>query len=157
MAEVTLKVGDRAPEFRLNDATGKPVSLADYFGKAIVVYFYPKAGTPGCTTEACDFRDNLNAFAARGYQVIGISGDSQEEIAEFADEQTLNFPLLSDPDHSVARAYGSYGDKTFNGQTFTGTLRSTAVVDSDGLIQSIEYDVDADGHVARLREELGLG
>ena len=137
-------------------AAGKQVSLGDYAGKNVVVYFYPKAATPGCTTEACDFRDNLNSLRAAGYEVLGISPDAGDALASFAEAESLNFPLLSDPDFAVATAYGSYGEKEFNGKKFTGTLRSTVVVDGEGVITHAEYKVAATGHVARLREELGV-
>lgn len=153
---VQLQPGDTAPTFSLADAQGETVTLADFAGRSVVVYFYPKAATPGCTTEACDFRDNLNSLRGSGYDVVGISADPQEDLQAFAADQSLTFPLLSDPDHAVARAYGAYGDKEFGGKTHTGTLRSTIVVNPDGSVKSAEYDVDAQGHVARLREELGV-
>ncbi|EMY35313.1 alkyl hydroperoxide reductase [Arthrobacter crystallopoietes BAB-32] len=149
-----LRPGDSAPAFTLEDATGSKVSLADYAGRNVVVYFYPKAATPGCTTEACDFRDNLNALQGAGFDVVGISPDEPEALQDFSKAESLTFPLLSDPDFAVATAYGSYGDKEFNGKTFTGTLRSTVVVDPEGKVRLAEYNVDAKGHVARLREEL---
>lgn len=151
-----LAVGQHAPQFSLADAAGRQVSLSDYAGKNVVVYFYPKAATPGCTTEACDFRDNLNSMRAAGYEVLGISPDQGEALTLFTEAEELNFPLLSDPDFAVATAYGSYGDKEFNGKKFSGTLRSTVVVNGDGVISHAEYNVAADGHVARLREALGI-
>jgi peroxiredoxin Q/BCP len=151
-----LASGDRAPGFTLADARGREVSLGDYAGKNVVVYFYPKAATKGCTTEACDFRDNLNSLRAAGYEVLGISPDKGDALASFAEAESLNFPLLSDPDFAVATAYGSYGQKEVNGKKFSGTLRSTVVVDPDGRVSLAEYNVAADGHVARLREELGV-
>lgn len=151
-----LNAGDRAPAFTLTDAAGSTVSLADYAGRSVVVYFYPKAATPGCTTEACDFRDNLNSLAGAGYDVVGISSDGQESLQSFADDQSLTFPLLSDPNHETAKAYGAYGDKDLGGKIITGTLRSTIVVNPDGTVKSAEYNVDAQGHVARLREKLGV-
>ena len=151
-----LAVGERAPEFTLTDAQGKNVSLADYAGKNVVVYFYPKAATPGCTTEACDFRDNINSLRSAGYEVLGISPDQDEALASFADSESLNFPLLSDPDFAVATAYGSFGEKEFNGKKFNGTLRTTVVVDPEGKVALAEYNVNASGHVARLRQDLGI-
>lgn len=151
-----LQPGELAPAFSLNDAQGSTYSLADYAGRSVVVYFYPRAATPGCTTEACDFRDNLSSLASAGYDVVGISADPLEDLRAFAADQSLTFPLLSDPDHQVARAYGAYGDKEFGGKVHTGTLRSTIVVNPDGTVKSAEYDVNAQGHVARLREELGV-
>lgn len=151
-----LAIGERAPEFTLADAQGNHVSLGDYTGKNVVVYFYPKAATPGCTTEACDFRDNINSLRSAGYEVLGISPDQGEALAIFAESESLNFPLLSDPDFAVATAYGSFGEKEFNGKKFSGTLRTTVVVDPEGNIALAEYNVNATGHVARLRQDLGI-
>ncbi|WP_448721367.1 thioredoxin-dependent thiol peroxidase [Microbacterium natoriense] len=151
-----LTGGDTAPAFTLADADGNRVSLADYAGRNVVVYFYPKAATPGCTTEACDFRDNLSSLDAAGYAVIGISPDSVEEIRAFADAEALTFPLLADSDAAVAKAWGVWGEKTIGDRTFDGVIRSTFVLDGDGVVQRAEYGVDADGHVARLRAELGV-
>jgi peroxiredoxin Q/BCP len=151
-----LTGGDTAPAFTLADADGNRVSLADYAGRNVVVYFYPKAATPGCTTEACDFRDNLSSLDAAGYAVIGISPDSVEEIRAFADAEALTFPLLADSDAAVAKAWGVWGEKTVGDRTFDGVIRSTFVLDGDGVVQRAEYGVDADGHVARLRAELGV-
>ena len=151
-----LEIGQKAPEFSLADANGQKVSLSDYSGKNVIVYFYPKAATPGCTTEACDFRDNLSSLQGAGYSVLGISPDSPQEIEQFASDESLNFPLLSDPGHETAKAYGSFGEKTFNGKTLEGTLRSTVVIDPEGKISHAEYGVDAQGHVSRLRETLGV-
>lgn len=151
-----LAVGQYAPTFTLTDAQGATVALEDYSGQQVIVYFYPKAATPGCTTEACDFRDNINSLTAGGYQVIGISPDKPEAIKAFAEHESLNFPLLSDPGSNVAKTYGSYGEKTINGRTFEGTLRSTFVLDTKHEIQHAEYNVEATGHVARLRDTLGV-
>src|SRR5699024_9427725 len=122
------------PPFTLNDASGTAVSSADFQGRNLIIYFYPKAGTPGCTTEACDFRDNLNSLQGAGYEVVGISPDSPEALKNFAEEEGLSFPLLSDPQHETARAFGSYGEKTIQGRTFEGTLRSTFVMDAHGTL-----------------------
>jgi peroxiredoxin Q/BCP len=151
-----LTGGDTAPAFTLAYADGNRVSLAEYTGRNVVVYFYPKAATPGCTTEACDFRDNLSSLDAAGYAVIVISPDSVEEIRAFADAEALTFPLLADPDAAVAKAWGVWGEKTVGDRTFDGVIRSTFVLDGDGVVQRAEYGVDADGHVARLRAELGV-
>lgn len=156
LTSTPLSAGERAPKFTLADAHGTQVALDDYAGKNVVVYFYPKAATKGCTTEACDFRDNLNSLRAAGYEVLGISPDEGDALASFAEAESLNFPLLSDPDFAVATAYGSYGQKEVNGKKYSGTLRSTVVVDPDGRVALAEYNVAADGHVARLREELGV-
>lgn len=151
-----LTAGDAAPEFTLADADGNSIALADYRGRNVVVYFYPKAATPGCTTEACDFRDSLSSLAAAGYAVLGVSPDTVEEIRAFADAEGLTFPLLADSDAAVARAWGVWGEKTVGDRTFDGVIRSTFVLDGDGIVQRAEYGVDPNGHVARLREELGV-
>jgi len=149
-----LTAGDTAPAFTLADADGNRVSLADYAGRNVVVYFYPKAATPGCTTEACDFRDNLASLASAGYAVVGVSADPVEDLRAFADAERLTFPLASDADHAVADAYGTWGPKTRNGRTFDGVHRSTFVIDTDALVRAAYYDVEAQGHVAALRESL---
>ena len=151
-----LEKGAPAPSFTLPDETGRPVSLADHAGSKVIVYFYPAASTPGCTTEACDFRDNLNSLASAGYQVLGVSKDEPEALRRFKDEQGLNFPLLSDPDLAVHEAYGAYGEKNSYGRIVTGTIRSTFVVDEEGAVQLPLYNVKATGHVASLRRKLGL-
>jgi peroxiredoxin Q/BCP len=151
-----LRPGATAPAFTLPDGGGRKVSLADYADGNVVVYFYPKAATPGCTTEACDFRDNLNSLKSAGYAVVGISPDEPEAIAAFTADQQLNFPLLSDPDHAVAKAWGAFGEKEINGRTSSGTLRSTVVLGPGGTVRLAEYNVTAQGHVARLRTELGI-
>jgi len=151
-----LTAGVPAPAFSLPNASGDQVSLSDYAGRQVVVYFYPKAATPGCTTEACDFRDNLAALKGAGVEVVGISTDPQQDLAKFAADFGLNFPLLSDADHATAEEWGAWGEKKVNGTTLIGTLRSTVVVNADGTVRSAEYNVNAEGHVARLRGELGL-
>lgn len=151
-----LTPGQVAPGFTLPDAGGRNISLSDFAGRQVIVYFYPKAATPGCTTEACDFRDSLAALQAAGVDVVGISTDPQEALASFAGEFGLNFPLLSDADHQTAEAWGAWGEKLVNNQSVTGTLRSTVVINADGTVRSAEYNVSAEGHVARLRAELGL-
>ncbi|AMM34005.1 Redoxin domain protein [Sinomonas atrocyanea] len=151
-----LSAGQQAPAFTLPDATGTPVSLEDYRGGRVVVYFYPKAATPGCTTEACDFRDSLDALNAGGVKVIGISPDAVEDIAKFAEDFSLTFPLLADEGAAVAKAWGAWGEKIVNGEVREGILRSTAVVSPEGEIESVDYNVQADGHVAALRTRLGL-
>ncbi len=151
-----LSTGDTAPQFNLPDAEGVPVGLDEYRGRSVVVYFYPKAETPGCTKEACDFRDNLESLQGGGYSVIGISTDSVEDLASFSANHALTFPLLSDDDGATAKAWGAWGDKEFDGKTYTGTLRTTIVVDEEGKVQLAEYNVNAEGHVADLRAKLGL-
>ncbi|CAN5201297.1 thioredoxin-dependent thiol peroxidase [soil metagenome] len=151
-----LEAGDAAPEFTLIDQDDAPISLADFVGKKTILYFYPAASTPGCTTEACDFRDNINSLKSAGYQVLGVSKDGTDALKKFRDEQGLNFPLLSDPDLAIHNAYGAFGEKSLYGKTVTGTIRSTFVVDEDGKIVLPLYNVKATGHVASLRKKLGL-
>ena len=151
-----LLVGTQAPDFALLDADGNKVSLSDYRGRNVIVYFYPKAATPGCTTEACDFRDNLASLQGKGYDVIGISPDAQEALKGFSGDFELTFPLLSDEDHSVALAYGAWGEKLVNGEIGEGIVRSTVVLDGDAKVKLAQYQVSAQGHVQALREELGV-
>jgi peroxiredoxin Q/BCP len=153
-AAIQLKAGDPAPEFTLPDADGNPVSLKDFRGQRVIVYFYPAAMTPGCTTQACDFRDSLSALNGAGVAVVGISPDPVEKLAEFRKVESLTFPLLSDPDKQVLNAYGAYGEKNNYGKVVLGVIRSTFVVDADGKIEQAQYNVKATGHVAKLRGEL---
>ena len=145
-----LSTGDPAPALRLTAHDGSTVDLADATRNGTVVYFYPKAFTPGCTTEACDFRDNLAALKGQGYDVYGVSGDSQEDLNRFAEEYHLTYTLLSDPDHAAAKEWGAWGERTINGETSEGPLRSTFVIDGSGNLVRAEYRVDAQGHVAQL-------
>ncbi len=156
MSEARLAAGSTAPAFTLPDQDGAAVSLSDFAGRKVVVYFYPQASTPGCTTQACDFRDNLNSLAAAGYQVLGVSKDQQPALQRFREEQGLNFPLLSDPELEVHRAYAAYGEKSLYGKTVTGVLRSTFVVDEQGELTHALYNVKATGHVASLRKKLKI-
>jgi len=156
MAEVRLAPGDAAPDFTLPDADGNEVSLSSLRGQRVVVYFYPAAMTPGCTTQACDFRDSLASLAAAGVAVLGISPDSPSKLAKFRDRDGLNFPLLSDQKREVLGAYGAYGEKMLYGKKSVGVIRSTFVVGPDGKIERAQYAVKATGHVARLRKELGV-
>lgn len=151
-----LAVGDPAPDFTLTDDTGKQVSLSDFRGRSVVVYFYPAAGTPGCTKQACDFRDNLAELNDAGYDVLGISPDKPAKLAKFRADQGLTFPLLSDPDRTVLAAWGAYGEKQNYGKTVLGVIRSTFVVNPDGTIGQALYNVKATGHVARLLKELDV-
>jgi thioredoxin-dependent peroxiredoxin len=153
---VRLSPNDTAPEFTLPDADGKPVSLSDYQGRSVVVYFYPAASTPGCTKQACDFRDNLAELDAAGFAVLGISPDPPAKLAKFRDAEGLRFPLLSDVDRSVMTAYGAYGEKQMYGRTVTGVIRSTFVIDPQGRIDKALYNVRATGHVAKLLRDLAL-
>jgi peroxiredoxin Q/BCP len=151
-----LAAGDVAPAFTLDDADGKPVSLSDFLGRKVVLYVYPAAMTPGCTTQACDFRDSLSSLHAAGYQVIGLSPDKPAKLATFRENEGLTFPLLSDPSKEVLTAYGAYGEKQLYGKTVVGVIRSAFVIDEEGRIETASYAVKAKGHVAKLRRELGV-
>ena len=151
-----LLVGTQAPDFALLDADGNKVSLSDYRGRNVIVYFYPKAATPGCTTEACDFRDSLASLQGSGYEVLGISPDAPEALAGFTGDFALTFPLLSDENHAVALAYGAWGEKLVDGEIVEGIVRSTVVVDPEGKVTLAQYQVQADGHVAALKAALGI-
>jgi thioredoxin-dependent peroxiredoxin len=148
-----LEVGDKAPAFSLTDADGNKVSLADYRGGKVIVYFYPAASTPGCTKEACDFRDNLRELNEAGLDVVGISPDKPEKLAKFRDEEALTFPLLSDPDRKVLTAWGAYGEKKMYGKTVQGVIRSTFVVDEKGKIGVAQYNVKA-AHASTLIQKI---
>ena len=156
MTSTRLEAGSPAPTFTLPDKDGAAVSLSDFAGKKVVLYFYPAASTPGCTTQACDFRDNLASLAAAGYQVLGVSKDNGEALQKFAQEEAIPFPLLSDPALSVHEAYATYGEKSMYGKTVTGVIRSTFVIDEAGVLEQALYNVKATGHVASLRKKLGL-
>ena len=156
MSDRRLEPGDEAPDFTLPDADGKQVSLSSLRGQQVIVYFYPAAMTPGCTKEACDFRDSIQSLAAAGVTVLGISPDKPAKLAKFRERDSLNFPLLSDPDHKVEQAYGAYGEKTLYGKTMVGVIRSTFLVDEQGKIARAYYNVKATGHVERLRKDLGI-
>ena len=149
--------GDAAPPFTLLDAAGSPVSLADYAGTPVIVYFYPAAMTPGCTTEACDFTAARGRFDAAGYTVIGISPDEPSALDEFTRTEGLNLVLLSDPDRSVMTAYGAYGEKQNYGKTVEGVIRSTFAIDGSGIVTHAWRNVKATGHVGRVLESLAIG
>jgi peroxiredoxin Q/BCP len=149
-----LAPGDVAPDFSLPDADGQTTTLSGLRGQRVIVYFYPAAMTPGCTKEACDFRDNLGVLADAGLTVLGISPDSPAKLAKFRDKESLNFTLLADPDRAVLRAYGAYGEKTMYGKKTVGVIRSTFVIGPDGTIERAYYNVRATGHVERLRKDL---
>ncbi|WP_276043702.1 thioredoxin-dependent thiol peroxidase [Mycolicibacillus parakoreensis] len=151
-----LQPGDTAPAFTLPDADANPVSLADYAGRRVIVYFYPAAATPGCTKQADDFRDNLQELNAAGLDVVGISPDKPEKLAKFRDAEALTFPLLSDPERAVMTAWGAFGEKKMYGKTVQGVIRSTFLVDADGTIALAQYNVRATGHVAKLRRDLAV-
>ncbi len=151
-----LSVGDKAPGFTLPAADGSTVSLADYAGRKVIVYFYPAAATPGCTKQACDFRDSLSELGDAGIDVVGISPDKPAKLASFVEKEGLTFPLLSDPDKEVLTAWGAFGEKKMYGKTVTGVIRSTFLVDEDGRIALAQYNVRATGHVAKLRRDLSV-
>jgi peroxiredoxin Q/BCP len=151
-----LQVGDKAPAFSLPDADGNNIALADFKGRKVIVYFYPAASTPGCTKQACDFRDSLAELNGAGLAVLGISPDKPEKLAKFRDSEELTFPLLSDPDKAVLTAWGAFGEKKMYGKTVQGVIRSTFVVDEDGKIEVAQYNVKASGHVAKLRRDLAV-
>jgi peroxiredoxin Q/BCP len=156
MANERLAAGDPAPDFTLTTDSGTKLSLADLRGRRVILYAYPAAMTPGCTTQACDFRDSIGSLQAAGYQVVGISPDSPEKLAKFRDRDALTFPLVSDPDKAVLTSYGAWGEKKNYGKTITGVIRSTFVIDEQGRIDRALYNVKATGHVAKLRRDLGL-
>ena len=151
-----LSPGETAPDFTLPATDSTSVSLSGFRGRSTIVYFYPAAATPGCTKEACDFRDNLNRLQDAGYAVVGISPDPVPKLEKFAEAENLNFLLLSDPDHAVAEAYGAWGEKKNYGKTYEGLIRSTVVVDPEGKVSLAQYNVKATGHVAKLSRDLGL-
>ncbi|MGA5006900.1 thioredoxin-dependent thiol peroxidase [Streptomyces koyangensis] len=151
-----LKPGDTAPAFTLPDADGNEVSLASHQGRKVIVYFYPAALTPGCTKQACDFTDNLEALASAGYDVIGVSPDKPEKLAKFREKEDLKVTLVGDPSKETLAAYGAFGEKKLYGKTVTGVIRSTVVVGQDGTVEHAFYNVKATGHVAKIMRDLGI-
>ncbi len=151
-----LETGQSAPAFALPDQSGRLVSLSDFAGRNLIIFFYPAAMTPGCTTEACDFRDSLVRLQQSGYDVVGISPDKPEKLAKFVEKESLTYPLLSDPDRAVMDAYGAYGEKSLYGKKVTGVIRSTIVIGPDGTVVLAKYNVKATGHVASLSKALAL-
>ncbi|MGW1228839.1 thioredoxin-dependent thiol peroxidase [Streptomyces sp. NPDC001478] len=151
-----LQPGDTAPAFTLPDADGNDVSLADHKGRKVIVYFYPRALTPGCTKQACDFTDNLDVLAAAGYDVIGVSPDKPEKLAAFREKENLKVTLVADPDKTTLEAYGAFGEKKNYGKTVMGVIRSTIVVDENGKVEHAFYNVKATGHVAKIIRDLGI-
>ena len=151
-----LSPGDTAPDFTLTSDTGEQVTLSDLRGRKVIVYFYPAASTPGCTKQACDFRDNLAELNGAGLDVIGISPDKPAKLAKFRDNEELTFPLLSDPDKATLEAWGAFGEKKMYGKTVQGVIRSTFLVDEEGKIEVAQYNVRATGHVAKLRRDLSV-
>lgn len=155
-APARLSPGDTAPDFTLPTDSGDQLALADLRGRKVLLYAYPAAMTPGCTKQACDFRDSLASLQAAGYEVVGISPDKPEKLAKFRERDAITFPLVSDTDRAVLAAYGAYGEKQSYGRTVTGVIRSTFVIDGDGRIERAFYNVRATGHVAKIRRDLGL-
>ena len=153
---MSLEIGNPAPAFSLQNQDDKSVSLGDFAGQKVIVYFYPAASTPGCTTQACDFRDNINSLKSLGFTVLGISPDEPKKLKKFQEKEGLNFELLSDPDNAVQQAYGAYGKKSMYGKEYMGTIRSTFVVDETGKVAHAFYNVKAKGHIAFLKEQLGI-
>ncbi|WP_250035656.1 thioredoxin-dependent thiol peroxidase [Paractinoplanes maris] len=153
---VRLSAGDTAPEFSLPTDNGDRLTLKDLRGRKVVLYAYPAAMTPGCTTQACDFRDSLGSLQAAGYEVVGISPDAPAKLAKFRERDAITFPLVSDEDKSVLNAYGAFGEKNNYGKTVMGVIRSTFVIDENGVIERALYNVKATGHVAKLRRDLGI-
>lgn len=151
-----LSPGETAPTLELKNQDGTVIRLADLRDSTVVVYFYPKAFTPGCTAQACDFRDNLSALKSHGVRVLGVSGDEVAQLRDFADEYQLNYDLLSDPGSDVAKAWGAWGEKQVNGVDMVGPLRTTVVVSEAGTITDVQYNVSAEGSVRQVRETLGL-
>ncbi len=151
-----LSPGDTAPDFSLATDNGGQVNLSDLRGQKVIVYFYPAAMTPGCTTQACDFTDNINTLRSHGYEVLGISPDKPEKLATFRERDALTITLLSDPEKQVMKQWGAFGEKKLYGKTVEGVIRSTIVVDEQGQVTHAWYNVKATGHVAKLRRDLGL-
>ena len=154
----TLDIGQQAPDFTVETTQGT-LTLSDLLAassRGVVVYFYPKASTPGCTKEACDFRDSLASLQGAGYSVIGVSADSMAALERFTEKQSLTFPLASDPDHEILEAYGAWGEKKNYGKVYEGLIRSTFVIDEQGTIKIAQYNVRATGHVAKLRRDMGI-
>jgi thioredoxin-dependent peroxiredoxin len=151
-----LSAGDTAPDFTLTDDTGSQVTLSHLRGGKVIVYFYPAALTPGCTTQACDFSDSLESLKADGYTVLGISPDQPDKLARFREKEGLSVTLLSDADRAVMTSWGAFGEKKLYGKTVQGVIRSTVVVDENGTVSHAFYNVKATGHVAKLRRDLGL-
>ena len=151
-----LKTGSKAPAFKLKNQDEKVVSLADFKGQPVIVYFYPAASTPGCTKQACDFQENMNVLKKAGYSVVGISPDAPAKLAKFRKAEGLKFDLLSDPEMKIIKAYGAFGEKSMYGKVYEGLIRSTFVIDDKGKVQHALYNVKATGHVAMLRKVLEI-
>lgn len=146
----TLKVGDKAPNFESKDNQGVTRKLSDYAGKKLVVFFYPKADTPGCTAEACNLRDNYQTFQAQGYEILGVSADTEKKQQKFVDKYDLPFPLLADEDHTVINAFGVWGPKKFMGREYDGIHRTTFVIDENGILEDVILKVKTKDHTAQI-------
>ncbi len=155
MTTTELSPGKKAPAFKLLNQDDKSVALKDHLGKKVILYFYPAASTPGCTTQSCDFRDNIRSLRALGYVVLGVSPDPTSKLKKFKDKEKLNFDLLSDEDSKIHQAYGAYGKKSMYGKEYMGTIRSTFVIDEKGKLTHAFYNVKAQGHIKFLKEQLG--
>jgi peroxiredoxin Q/BCP len=151
-----LSAGDRAPDFALTDDRGETVSLGDLRGRKAIVYVYPAAMTPGCTTQACDFSDSLETLTGQGYAVVGVSPDSPEKLARFREKENLTITLLSDPEKEMLRTWGAFGEKKLYGKVVEGVIRSTFVLDEEGVVTHAWYNVKATGHVVKIMRDLGL-
>ena len=151
-----LAPGDLAPDFTLTSDTGEQVTLSALRGQRVIVYFYPAAMTPGCTKQACDFTDSIDALHAQGFEVLGISPDSPAKLAKFRERDGLTITLLSDPDKAVMTSYAAFGEKSLYGKIVQGVIRSTLVIDAEGKVELAQYNVKATGHVAKLRRDLGV-
>jgi len=151
-----LEKGDKAPEFKLMDSEENEISSDIFKGKKTILYFYPAAGTPGCTNQACDFRDNLNSLKSLGYEVFGVSPDKPAKLAKFKEKEGLNFPMLSDPENEVQKLYGAYGLKKMYGKEYEGVIRSTFVINEDTNIEHAFYNVKAKGHVDMIKKQMGI-
>lgn len=153
---MTLEIGSVAPGFTLLNQDGEAVSLASHLGHKVIVYFYPAAATPGCTTQACELRDNINSLNSLGYTVLGVSPDVPKKLKRFQEKENLNFELLCDEENSTQQAYGAFGKKSMYGKEYMGTIRSTFVIDETGMLTHTFYNVKAKGHIDMLRTELGI-
>jgi peroxiredoxin Q/BCP len=149
----TLKIGDEAPAFKTVDQDGNPISLSDYTGKKVILYFYPKDDTPGCTAEACNLRDNYDLLLKKGYKIIGVSADDEKSHKKFIEKYVLPFPLIPDKDKSILKAYGAWGRKNLYGKEYDGILRTTYVISEKGLIEKIFNKVDTKNHTEQILEE----
>ena len=149
----TLKIGDHAPQFEAKDNAGKTIKLADYAGKKLVLFFYPKASTPGCTKEACDLRDNYQTFLTKGYDILGVSADAAKKQQNWIDKHELPFPLLADEDKAVITAFGVWGPKKFMGKEYDGIHRTTFIIDEKGIIEDIILKVKTKAHAAQILEQ----